>query len=243
MASPRRSKACAIIARAITPPGRMRRFDTRFLRRLAGSVAVELPDGGPHNELEELVWLPLDEARQADIPTITRTILDELEQRLAFDPLLRPGGPVPFYRMVRNRFIRDLPRRSMVMKHSDPTAVRHDRQRPIRRRTSRDALAADHRGDRLDQRGRHRHRPRHAAAQRHPRSARLFREHDRPEHGGRRPCLDRRRADGDAAGGTLRHGLDHGRDDHSRRIRLRRLLFRDRVLDVVSAARRCCTSR
>ncbi|MGB3389946.1 MAG: NUDIX hydrolase [Pseudaminobacter sp.] len=96
------------IARAITPPGRVRRFDTRFLSAWKSSVAVELPDGGPTNELEELVWLPLDEAKQADVPAITRTVLEELEQRLALDPNLEPGGVVPFYRMIRNRFVRDL---------------------------------------------------------------------------------------------------------------------------------------
>ncbi|PSJ61843.1 NUDIX hydrolase [Kumtagia ephedrae] len=96
------------IARAITPPGRVRRFDTRFLAAWRDSVAVELPQGGPTGELEELAWLPLAEARQADIPAITGTVLGELEQRLTEDPLLRPGGPVPFYRMVRNRFVREL---------------------------------------------------------------------------------------------------------------------------------------
>jgi 8-oxo-dGTP pyrophosphatase MutT (NUDIX family) len=96
------------IARAITPPGRVRRFDTRFLATWRSDVAVELPDGGPTNELEELVWLPLAQAKLADVPTITKTVLDELEKRLADDPLLRPGGAVPFYRMIRNRFVRDL---------------------------------------------------------------------------------------------------------------------------------------
>ena len=95
------------IARAITPPGRVRRFDTRFLAAWRDDVAVALPNG-PTNELEELVWLPLAEARKADIPTITRTILDELEKRLSDDPLLRPGGAVPFYRMLHNRFVRDV---------------------------------------------------------------------------------------------------------------------------------------
>jgi 8-oxo-dGTP pyrophosphatase MutT (NUDIX family) len=95
------------VARAITPPGRVRRFDTRFLAAWRSDVAVELPDGGPTNELEELVWLPLAEAKETDVPTITRTILGEIEKRLADDPLLRPGGPVPFYRMQHNRFIRD----------------------------------------------------------------------------------------------------------------------------------------
>ncbi|QDB98990.1 NUDIX domain-containing protein [Mesorhizobium sp. 8] len=102
-------EAMRFIARAITPPGRVRRFDTRFLAAWRSDVALELPEGGPTNELEELVWLPLAEARQADIPAITRTILEELERRLAFDPLLKPGGgEVPFYRMIGKRFIREV---------------------------------------------------------------------------------------------------------------------------------------
>ena len=96
------------IARAITPPNRVRRFDTRFFSAWRHDVAVELPDGGPTNELEELVWLPLADARKADIPDITGMILEELEQRLADDPLLRPGGAVPFFRLVRNRFVREV---------------------------------------------------------------------------------------------------------------------------------------
>jgi 8-oxo-dGTP pyrophosphatase MutT (NUDIX family) len=97
-----------LVARAITPPGRVRRFDTRFLAAWRSDVAVALPDGGPTNELEELVWLPLAEAKAADIPTITRTILGELESRLAADSGLRPGGAIPFYRMRHNRFRREL---------------------------------------------------------------------------------------------------------------------------------------
>ena len=97
------------VARAITPPGRVRRFDTRFLAVWRSDVAVELPGGGPTNELEDLVWLPLAEAKQADIPGITRMILDELDTRLAADPLLRPGGgAVPFYRLVGRQFVREL---------------------------------------------------------------------------------------------------------------------------------------
>ncbi|TWI42604.1 NUDIX hydrolase [Mesorhizobium tianshanense] len=101
-------EALRFIARAITPPNRVRRFDTRFFSAWREDVAVELPDGGPTNELEELVWLPLAKARQADIPDITRAILEELEKRLVDDPLLRPGGSVPFYRLVGNRFVREI---------------------------------------------------------------------------------------------------------------------------------------
>jgi 8-oxo-dGTP pyrophosphatase MutT (NUDIX family) len=94
------------VARAITPPGRVRRFDARFLACFRDAVALELPDGGPTHELEELVWLPIAEAKAADIPTITRQVLSELEARLKVDPELKPGGPVPFYRLLHGKFIR-----------------------------------------------------------------------------------------------------------------------------------------
>jgi 8-oxo-dGTP pyrophosphatase MutT (NUDIX family) len=95
------------IARAITPPGRVRRFDTRFLAAWRDDVAVELPEGGPTHELEELIWLPIAEAKQADIPAITKQVLSMLEGRLADDPELKPGGQVGFFRMRHNRFLFD----------------------------------------------------------------------------------------------------------------------------------------
>ena len=97
-----------VIGRAITPPGRVRRYDTRFLAAWRSDVAVELADGGPTDELEELVWLPIAGAGQADVPGITKAILGDLARRLADDPTLAPGGPAPFYRMIRNQFRRDL---------------------------------------------------------------------------------------------------------------------------------------
>lgn len=98
-----------IVARAITPPGRVRRFDTRFFAAWRRSAAVELPPqeltGG---ELEDLVWLSIADAKEADIPTITRTVLGEIEGRLRVDPELSPGASVPFYHMVRNKLRRDV---------------------------------------------------------------------------------------------------------------------------------------
>jgi 8-oxo-dGTP pyrophosphatase MutT (NUDIX family) len=96
------------VARAITPPGRVRRFDTRFFAAWREDVAVALADGSPTNELEEIVWLPLADAEQADIPLITKTVLQSLARRLHEDPDLTPGGPVPFYRLVGKSFISDL---------------------------------------------------------------------------------------------------------------------------------------
>jgi 8-oxo-dGTP pyrophosphatase MutT (NUDIX family) len=96
------------VARAITPPGRVRRFDTRFLAAWRSEVAVALPDGGPTDELEELAWIPLADARRLDLPTITATIIGDLEERLRRDPDLQAGGPAPFYRMLNGRFIREV---------------------------------------------------------------------------------------------------------------------------------------
>lgn len=93
------------VARAITPPGRVRRYDTRFLAVWREHIAVELAEK-PTDELEELVWLPIREAREIDLPSITKTVLGDLEARLADDPELSPDGPVPFYRMHHNRFTR-----------------------------------------------------------------------------------------------------------------------------------------
>ncbi len=96
------------VARAITPPGRVRRFDTRFFAAWKDGVALALPEGGPTDELEDLVWLPLEEAKAADVPMITRTILMELENRLKQDPGLEPGGSVPFFHMRYKSFVRDV---------------------------------------------------------------------------------------------------------------------------------------
>ena len=95
------------VARANTPPGRVGRFDTRFFAAWREDVAVALKDGGPTNELEEIAWLPIEEAQGADIPLITKTVLQNLQRRLARDPGLAPGGPVPFYRLVGKSFVDD----------------------------------------------------------------------------------------------------------------------------------------
>jgi 8-oxo-dGTP pyrophosphatase MutT (NUDIX family) len=95
------------IARAITPPGRPRRYDTRFFAADADAVAHRI-DGvvGPDAELVELVWLPIDEVERLEMPTITKVVLKELEARSAAG--LAPELPVPFYRMLHKRFVREV---------------------------------------------------------------------------------------------------------------------------------------
>ncbi|HXQ82963.1 MAG TPA: NUDIX hydrolase, partial [Xanthobacteraceae bacterium] len=64
--------AIHFIARAITPPKRPMRFDSRFFAADVSTIARR-DDGfvGPDAELVELVWLPITEARRLDMPGIT----------------------------------------------------------------------------------------------------------------------------------------------------------------------------
>ena len=98
--------AVHFVGRAITPPGRPRRFDSRFFAADMTAVAHRA-DGfvGPDAELVELVWLPITEARRLDMPTITAVTLEELQERIATG--MSHDHPVPFYRMRRNRFERE----------------------------------------------------------------------------------------------------------------------------------------
>jgi 8-oxo-dGTP pyrophosphatase MutT (NUDIX family) len=95
------------IARAITPPRRPRRFDTRFFSADASAIAHKVENIiHPEAELVELVWLPIDEARKLDLPTITGVVLQELEARVAQG--FGRDLPVPFYRMLNAKFQRQL---------------------------------------------------------------------------------------------------------------------------------------
>jgi 8-oxo-dGTP pyrophosphatase MutT (NUDIX family) len=89
------------LARAITPPGRPRRFDTRFLVADAALIARR-EEGiiGPEAELVELVWMPLAEASGLDLPSITRIILGELAD--AMEMGMDPARRRPFF-YLRNR--------------------------------------------------------------------------------------------------------------------------------------------
>jgi 8-oxo-dGTP pyrophosphatase MutT (NUDIX family) len=95
------------IARAITPPGRPRRFDTRFFAADAAAIAHRVEGVvGPDAELVELVWLPITEVERLEMPTITKVALQELEARSAAG--FGHDLPVPFYRMLHHRFVREV---------------------------------------------------------------------------------------------------------------------------------------
>jgi 8-oxo-dGTP pyrophosphatase MutT (NUDIX family) len=98
--------AVHFIARAITPPGRPRRFDTRFFAVDADAIAARI-DGvvGPDTELVELVWLPIDDTAKLVMPGITMAVVEELKIRTAHG--FTHDLPVPFYRMQRGKRLRE----------------------------------------------------------------------------------------------------------------------------------------
>jgi hypothetical protein len=97
-----------LIARAITPPGRVRRFDTRFFTADASSIAHRV-EGVIHAEAElvELVWVEIGSKPLADLHPMTKNVLNELEQRLANGPL-RHDAPVPFFHFYGGKMQKDV---------------------------------------------------------------------------------------------------------------------------------------
>lgn len=86
-------------ARAITPPGRPRRYDSRFFYADVSAIAhrTEVRDG----ELSSLDWFTFDEMRALDLPAITRVVLEDLIDRLTLDQgdsAAAATAAVPFYR-------------------------------------------------------------------------------------------------------------------------------------------------
>ena len=86
--------ALRFLFRAVTPPGRTRRFDARFFLARAEDLLGDPDDfSRATDELSHLHWIALAEARQLDLPFITEVVLAEAEA------LVIEGGSdsVPFF--------------------------------------------------------------------------------------------------------------------------------------------------
>jgi len=95
------------IARAITPPRRARRYDTRFFTADATAIAHRIEGKvGPDAELVELVWVPLDGIKERiELLAITEIVLADLDKQIkeGFSHDL----PVPFYRVRSGKRVRE----------------------------------------------------------------------------------------------------------------------------------------
>jgi 8-oxo-dGTP pyrophosphatase MutT (NUDIX family) len=95
------------IARAITPPRRPRRFDTRFFTADASAIAHRI-DGkvGPEAELVELIWLPLDGIKErVELLAISEIVLGHLSTMI--NEGFSHDLPVPFYRVRSGKRVRE----------------------------------------------------------------------------------------------------------------------------------------
>ncbi len=90
------ANALTFVFRAITPPGRPRRFDARFLLADASALASDPDDfSRASDELSSLTWVPVAEARSYALPFITEVVLAEISARL---PDLSAPDIVPFFK-------------------------------------------------------------------------------------------------------------------------------------------------
>lgn len=89
--------ALHFVFRAITPPGRPRRFDARFFLVEASAIASD-PDDFTRacDELSHLHWVALAEARALNLPFITEVVLAEVQARLAEGLGTEPVS-IPFF--------------------------------------------------------------------------------------------------------------------------------------------------
>ncbi|MBB4066709.1 NUDIX hydrolase [Gellertiella hungarica] len=94
------------VARAITPPGMVRRFDTRFFCTFADEAGVDPAGIRDSNELHDLRWVELSAVGEIPMPEITRSILEELRILMDNDPGLPFGLPVPFFFDRRRTMVR-----------------------------------------------------------------------------------------------------------------------------------------
>jgi len=84
----------SFIARALTPPKRPRRFDTRFfsLRCRGMAAALQAGDG----ELQDVGWYALSSRAAHDLHVVSRAVIQTLLHRIARGRLRDPCAPVPF---------------------------------------------------------------------------------------------------------------------------------------------------
>ena len=93
------------VARAITPPGFPRRFDTWFY--LADWQAEHTPLGTPDGELLDLGWFTIAGVRALDLAIITRLIVDDVATALL--PGTEPADAgIPFYFQDVDRYRRTI---------------------------------------------------------------------------------------------------------------------------------------
>lgn len=95
------------VFRAITPPGRARRFDARFFLADVTGIAGDPDDFSlAQDELSHLQWLPVRQARGFDLPFITEVVMAEVARLIERGdapesvPFFDNSGLTPMFRRI-----------------------------------------------------------------------------------------------------------------------------------------------
>ncbi len=84
------------VFRAITPPGRPRRFDARFFICRAENVHGNLDDfSSASTELSHLQWIDINEVKSLNLPFITEVVLNEVKEIIKDGPNKKG---IPFFK-------------------------------------------------------------------------------------------------------------------------------------------------
>lgn len=82
-----------LIARAVTPPGRPRRFNARFFMARAEDATGDIR------------WVRLDEARELPLPTITGLILGEIGRLVKEPPDRKKQRKIPLFTTIHRKHL------------------------------------------------------------------------------------------------------------------------------------------
>ena len=91
-----------LIARAVTPPGRPRRFNARFFMARAEDASGEIRHS---SEMGDIRWVKLDEARELPLPTITGLILGEIGRLVKEPPDRKKQRKIPLFITVHRKHL------------------------------------------------------------------------------------------------------------------------------------------
>ncbi|MDO1581857.1 NUDIX hydrolase [Rhizobium oryzicola] len=95
-----------LIARAVTPPGAIRRFDNRFFATFVDEAAIDPSALADSSELQDLRWISIFDLSNLKMPEITLAVLNELKILLESDPSLPFGSAVHIYSRRDTGFVR-----------------------------------------------------------------------------------------------------------------------------------------
>ncbi len=91
-----------LIARAVTPPGRPRRFNARFFMARAEDATGDIRHS---SEMGDIRWVRLDEARELPLPTITGLILGEIGRLVKEPPDRKKQRKIPLFTTIHRKHL------------------------------------------------------------------------------------------------------------------------------------------